>query len=100
MTPNKITVLIEGDDSEKEARLLHWSDQYQAALYQADDDREFYVDPELIRVSQEEHKPVNIPLQVITQRQEMLAKLRWGQEELNRLARQESSGLILPDGLT
>jgi len=99
MTPNKITVLIEGDDSEQEARLLHWSNEYNAALYLAEDEREFYVDPEYIKESVESHNPVKIPLQVITQRAEMLAKLAWGQEELNRMHKQDQSGLILPNGV-
>jgi hypothetical protein len=99
MTPNKITVLIDGDDGEKEAKLIKFNEMYQAALYETDDGREFYVTPELIQVSQESHEPVPIPLQVVTQRAEMLAKLAWGQEQLERLNKEKTSGLILPNGL-
>jgi hypothetical protein len=99
MTPSKIVVLIESDDTEKEAKLRHFSSEYGAGLYETEDGREFYVDPEHIKESLETHNPVKIPLQVITQRQEMLAKLAWAQEELNRLHKQNQSGLILPDGI-
>jgi len=98
MTPNTIEVLIEGDDTEKEAKLRSFSLEYRAGLYETDDGREFYVEPELIQASKDEHKPVPIPIQVITQRKEMLDKLKWGQEQLARLKKQEESSIILPDG--
>ena len=98
MTPNTITVLIEGDDAEKEAKLRSFSLEYRAGLYETDDGREFYVEPELIQASKDEHKPIPIPLQVITHRKEMLDKLKWGQEQLARLHKQEQSNIILPDG--
>lgn len=98
MTPSKITVLIEGDDTEKEAKLQSFSEMYSAGLYETDDGRQFYVDPELIRVSAEEHKAVNIPLQVITHREEMLAKMRWAEEAMRKQVKEQDTNLILPDG--
>lgn len=98
MTPNKITVLIEGDDTEKKAKFISFSEMYQASLYETDDGREFYVDPEHIRLSQEASEPVRIPLAVITQREKMLAKLAWGQDQLDRMAKEDSSNIVLPDG--
>lgn len=97
MTPSKITVLIEGDDTEKEVKLRSFSTMYNAGLYETDDGREFYVDPELIRVSIEEHKPVAIPLQVITHREEMLDKMRWAEEAMRKQVKENESGLVLPD---
>ena len=98
MTPKEITVLIEGDDTETKAKLISFSEVYQASLYETDDGREFYVDPEHIRSCQEESKPVGIPLAVITQREKMLAKLAWGQDQLDRLSAQDNTGIIVPDG--
>ena len=97
MTPSSITVLIEGDDIEKEAKLVQFSSMYNAGLYETEDGREFYVEPELITQSASEHKPVPIPLQVITHRERMLQKLEWGKQELARLDKQKESNLILPD---
>ncbi len=100
MTPNTITVLIEGDDTEKNAKLRSFSLEYRAGLYETDDGREFYVEPELIEASKSDHKPVPIPLQVITHREKMLQKLKWGQEQLEHLNKQSQSNIILPDGFT
>jgi hypothetical protein len=97
MTPNTITVLIEGDDTEKEAKLRKFSLEYGAGLYETEDGREFYVEPALIQESNDEHKAVPIPLQVITHREAMLQKLKWGQEQLERLNKEDQSGIILPD---
>jgi len=93
-----ITVIIDGDDSERTAKLRFFSTEYNAGLYETDDGREFYVDPEYIRECQESSKPVHIPLAVITQRQEMLKKLEGAQAELYRLSKEQSTGLVLPDG--
>ena len=98
MTPNKINVLIEGDDTEKEAKLRSYSLDYGAGLYELDDGSEFYVDPELIERGRNENQPIPIPLQVITNRAAMLAKLKWSQEQLDRLQKEEKSKLLLPDG--
>lgn len=98
MTPNEITVLIEGDDSETTAKFISYSEEYKASLYRTEDGREFYVDPELITESKDNHKAVPIPLQVITHREKMLAKLAWAQDTLNRIHKEQTSGLVLPDG--
>ena len=98
MTPPNITVLIEGDDTERNARMRLFNREYNAGLYETDDGREFYVDPELISISASEHKAVPIPLQVITQREEMLSKMRWAEEAMRRQAKEQETSLVLPDG--
>lgn len=100
MTPKSITVLIEGDEGELEAKLRFFNPEYNAGLYDVSDGREFYVDPEYIKSCIDSNVPVGIPLQVVTQRAEMLEKLRWGQDQLSRLNKQQESGIILPDGYT
>ena len=99
MTPSKIKVLIEGDDTEKDAKFVSFSEEYNAGLYESDG-RQFYVDPKYIAECQNEHKAVGIPLAVITQREKMLEKLRWAQEVLERQHRQESTGIVIPDGIS
>lgn len=98
MTPKTIKVLIEGDDTEKDAKLLSFSEMYNAGLYETDDGREFYVDPELIIASNDSKEAVPVPIAVITHRERQQAKLAWAQNELDRLQEQEKSTLLLPDG--
>lgn len=98
MTPKSIKVLIEGDDTEMDAKLRSFSEMYNAGLYETDDGREFYVDPELILECNSKKEAIPIPVAVITQRERMLAKLEWAQGQLDRLSKEEKSGLILPDG--
>lgn len=97
MTPPNITVIIEGDDTEKKARMRLFNHEYNAGLYETDDGREFYVDPELIKVSESAHEPVPIPLQVITHREAMLEKMSWAEQAMRDQARAKETNLILPN---
>ena len=99
MTPKEITIVIDGGEEEFKAKYISYSEMYQAALYEMEDGREFYVEPAYIQECKSSGKPVDIPEAVITQRERMLAKLAWGQAQLDRMQKQDQSGLILPDGL-
>ena len=97
MTPSKLRVIIEGDDTEKDAKFIEYSHMYNACLYRTGDGREFYIDPGYIQEQLEKHFPVKVPLAVITQLEEMRSKLEWGQEVLKKQAKEKETGLTLPD---
>jgi hypothetical protein len=97
--PKTVSVLVEGDDKEVNAVRLHVSARYDAAEYQDDTGRKFFIDREYMDECQSNKKLIRIPLQVISANEKMREKLAWAQEQLFKKAKEQQTGLILPDGL-
>lgn len=94
--PSKITVLIDGKDSTESAKLIKYDPMYYAAEYEASDGSRFYID--MGYLAELGGKPARIPIEVITQLEDMRKKLEDAQRFLDRQGKKDSSGLILPPG--
>jgi hypothetical protein len=97
--PNVIDVLVEGDDNERKAKKVGFRAIYNACEYKDDQERCFFIDTEYMQECLKEKKLVKIPLQVVTQLANMREKLEFGRKTLEKQAKQQQSGLIIPDGI-
>ncbi len=97
--PQFIDALVEGDDQTCRAKQIPHDLEgvYNSTLYEDANGRRFFVDNYYLSECVKNHTHVNIPLQVITQRETMLEKLEYGQMILNRQNKEKKTGLILPD---
>lgn len=101
MFPNELTVFIEGLDNERKAKKLRtipWADGEPIAEYETEDGDIFGIELSYIAECAEQHKPPHIPLAVIRKNKEIREKLEFGRNTLSRQAKQQQTGLILPDG--
>jgi len=96
--PLYLTVAIEGYDEEFKARRTKISPWYKATEYQIDDGTRFWVAWDYLDECDKEKKAPFIQLQVIAKNEKTKQKIEYGQQQLAKQAKEQQTGLVLPDG--